>query len=156
MSSEQFTRLILDTFLPYRLSIVNNKIRHALSSTYSRQFDLSPIEWRVLAVLGQNEKMSADEICRFTETDKVAVSRAVSKLLGKKRISRKRSSFDRRRSILRLTEHGLSIYESIVPRVLQLEDRLVEGLSQRERREFCKLLGKIERQLSALKISPKF
>ncbi len=156
MSSGQFTSLILDAFLPYRLSIVNNKIRHALSSTYSKKFDLTPVEWRVLAVLGQKEEMSADEICRFTETDKVAISRAVSKLVRKKRISRKRSSSDRRRSILRLTKYGLSIYESIVPLVLQLEDNLVAGLSAGERRQFRELLGKIDRQVSSLKISPEF
>ena len=98
--------------------------------------------------------MSADEICRFMETDKVAVSRAVTKLVRKKRISRKLSSSDRRRSILRLTKGGLSIYKSIVPLVLQLEDSLVAGLSLRERRQFTELLGKIDGQVSSLKISP--
>ena len=154
MSSEQLASLILDTFLPYRLSIVNNKISDALSRTYSKQFDLTSMEWRVLAVLGQKEQMSADEICRFMETDKVAVSRAVTKLVRKKRISRKLSSSDRRRSILRLTKGGLSIYKSIVPLVLQLEDSLVAGLSLRERRQFTELLGKIDGQVSSLKISP--
>ena len=150
MSARLFNSLILNKFLPYRLSIVNNKISNALSRTYSKRFDLTPMEWRVLAVLGENEHMSADEVCRFTETDKVTVSRAVTKLLRKKRISRKRSNVDRRSLTLRLTKDGVSTYKAIVPLILQLEDSLVAGLSSYERRQFRELLDKIDLQARSL------
>ena len=156
MTSRQFNSLILDKFLPYRLSIVNNKISEVLSVTYAKQFDLTPMEWRVLAVLGQNESISADEICRFTEIDKVAVSRAVTKLVRKKIISRKRSTSDRRRSILRLTKGGVSIYKSIVPLVLEIEANLVDGLSVYERKQFRDLLAKIEYRVNSLRMFYKF
>ena len=45
--------LNLKEFLPYRLSIVTNRISASFARLYSEKFNLSIPEWRVMAVLGQ-------------------------------------------------------------------------------------------------------
>ena len=80
--------LNLKEFLPYRLSIVTNRISASFARLYSEKFNLSIPEWRVMAVLGQQPGLSADEVCSETEMDKVPVSRAVTKLLDKGLLNR--------------------------------------------------------------------
>ena len=147
--SEQAS-LDLNDFLPYRLSIVTNKVSRNLGEMYSSKFNLSIAEWRVMAVLGQEQDLSADEVCQNTEMDKVSVSRAVTKLLKKKQIVRKFSEQDRRRSMLRLSRSGRAIYDQIVPLVLDYEEELLGGLSTREILQFDRLLDKLTKQAGSL------
>ncbi len=152
MSKHCRPALNLDEFLPYRLSIVTNKISRNLGSLYSDRFNLSTAEWRVMAVLGQDRDLSADEVCTKTALDKVSVSRAVTKLLKKRCIERKFSRQDRRRSILRLSRSGYSIYGRIVPLARRYEARLLSGLSKREQAQLEQLLNKLNQQASRLSV----
>src|SRR5471030_719714 len=82
------TRLDLDRFMPYRLSVLTNRVSHAIARHYSQRFSLSIPEWRDMAVLGQTPGLSAREVAARTAMDKVQVSRAVASLLRAKRIAR--------------------------------------------------------------------
>src|SRR5690606_13681469 len=72
------TRLELERFLPYRLSILSNRMSQAIAREYQQRFDLSMTEWRVIAVLARldGEPVSAREVAAYTAMDKVAISRA--------------------------------------------------------------------------------
>ena len=135
--------LNLKDFLPYRLSIVTNRISASFARLYSEKFDLSIPEWRVMAVLGQQPGLSADEVCSETEMDKVPVSRAVSKLLDKGLLRREFSGRDRRRSILCLSEAGYGMYAQIVPLALSYEAELKAVLTPREQSQLETLLDKL-------------
>ncbi len=135
--------LNLKDFLPYRLSIVTNRISASFARLYSEKFNLSIPEWRVMAVLGQQPGLSADEVCSETEMDKVPVSRAVSKLLGKELLRREFSGRDRRRSILSLSEAGYGMYAQIVPLALAYEAELKAALSAEEQSQLETLLDKL-------------
>ena len=144
------TSLDLQAFLPYRLSIVTNKVSRNLATMYSEKFDLSIAEWRVMAVLGQSRDLSAEQVCELTETDKVTVSRAVTKLLNKQYIIRKFSNTDRRRSILRLSRSGYSVYAQVVPMAKKYEMDLSSCLSKQELSQLDGLLNKLKKQAMLL------
>ncbi len=76
------TPLELDSFLPYRISVLANTISTTLAGAYSQRFDLRIPEWRVLATLGGYPDSSAREVARRTAMDKVAVSRGCSLAAG--------------------------------------------------------------------------
>lgn len=135
--------LNLKEFLPYRLSIVTNRISASFARLYSEKFNLSIPEWRVMAVLGQQPGLSADEVCSETEMDKVPVSRAVTKLLDKGLLDRDFSGDDRRRSILHLSEAGYGMYAQIVPLALSYEEELKAVLTADEQSQLEKLLDKL-------------
>lgn len=124
--------LILEDFLPYRLSILSNTVSTRISQAYETQFGLSIPEWRVIAILGRFPGLSAVEVAERTLMDKVAVSRAVTKLVKSGRIDRKFADADRRRSILNLSEEGRRVHNEIAPLALQFERDLLEGLSEDE------------------------
>jgi DNA-binding MarR family transcriptional regulator len=124
--------LILENFLPYKLSILSNTVSSAIAKDYDKRFGLSIPEWRVIAVLGRFPGLSAVEVADRTMMDKVAVSRAVSKLLKNGRLDREFADADRRRSILNLSEEGRRVHDSVAPLALKFEADLLEGLSAEE------------------------
>ena len=126
-------RLQLDRFLPYRLSVLTNTVSTAIAGAYRQRFGLSIPEWRVMAVLALTPNLSAAEVAQRTAMDKVAVSRAVSSLLRARRLERRTSRGDRRRSVLRLSKAGERVYAQVVPFALAYERDLVRPLNARER-----------------------
>ena len=143
--SRQSPGLNLQEFLPYRLSIVSNRISASFARLYSKKFNLSVPEWRVMAVLGQQPGVCADEVCSVTEMDKVPVSRAVTRLLDKGLINREFSGHDRRRSVLSLSAAGYGMYAQIVPLALAFEAELKATLSSGEQTQLQVLLEKLEK-----------
>ena len=135
--------LQLERYLPYRLSTLSNRISGLISETYSSKFALSITEWRIMAVLGEYPGVSADEVSIKTQIEKSILSRAISKLLGRKLLEREFDAEDRRRSILTLTATGLSVYDEVVPVSYAYEDALLTCFSVAEREQFGELIDRL-------------
>lgn len=135
--------LVLRDYLPYRLSVLSNRVSSSISKLYQRHVDLSIPEWRVIAILGESGPLSAREVAEKTAMDKVAVSRAATRLFEVNYISRKTDSRDKRRQKLNLTALGKEIYATVVPVALGYEASLLENLSPAEKKHLDKLLRKL-------------
>ena len=129
----QHAYLELEHFLPYRLSVLSNRISQEIARLYAERFALNVTEWRLLAVLGRYPDLTATELAERTAMDKVAVSRAVASLVADGRLTRKVDGADRRRTKLRLSPRGYRIYDQVAPLALQYQQRLLESLSGAER-----------------------
>ena len=136
--------LRLAEFLPYRLSVLANTISNTLARNYADQFGVSIPQWRIMAVLGDDPGRSANELVERTRMDKVSVSRAVSRLTDAGRVLRRTDPADRRRSLLRLSASGRSIYEKIVPLARRYEKELLGQLAPRERRAQDSLIAHLD------------
>ena len=75
--------------------------------------------------------------------DKVAVSRAVTKLIKKGRIDREFADADRRRSILNLSEEGRRVHDEVAPLALQFERDLLAGLDDNERENLNGIMDRL-------------
>ncbi|HVT32917.1 MAG TPA: MarR family transcriptional regulator [Rhodanobacteraceae bacterium] len=137
--------LELERFLPYRLSILSNRVSQAIAREYTRRFELSMTEWRVMAVLARfnGEGMSAREVADRTAMDKVAVSRALARLTSAGRVSRSTHNGDKRRSVLRLTAKGWKIHDAVAPRARAHEREMLGKLNAEERRMLAQILDKL-------------
>lgn len=135
--------LLLADFLPYRLSVLSNRISRSIADGYEERFQLTLPEWRVMAVLGEEPDLSAGQVADRTAMDKVAVSRAVSRLLEAGRIERHFANEDRRRSVLALSEDGNKIYHEVIPIALGYEAKLLEKFSETEKSQLDSLLLKL-------------
>jgi DNA-binding MarR family transcriptional regulator len=135
--------LDLDRFLPYRLSVLSNRISQAIARLYQARFGFGITEWRVIAVLGRYPALSANTVAERTAMDKVAVSRAVAHLLERGLLTREMHGDDRRRSVLTLSEAGYQIYDEIVPLALGRERKLLATLDADERAQLERILDKL-------------
>jgi len=135
--------LILEDFLPYRLSITSHTVSTNIARVYEKRFGVSIPEWRVIAVLGRYPGLSAVEVADRTLMDKVAVSRAVTKLIKNGRIDREFADADRRRSILNLSEEGKKVHNEIAPLALEFEQQLVQNISEDDYETFNSILEQL-------------
>jgi len=124
--------LILEDFLPYRLAILSHTVSTSIARAYDQRFGLSIPEWRVIAIVGRFPGLSAVEVAKRTMLDKVAVSRAVTKLIKNGRIDREFADADRRRSILNLSDKGRKVHDEVAPLALKIEEDLLHGLNEEE------------------------
>lgn len=136
--------IYLAEFLPYRLSVLSNRISRAIADGYEEKFQLSLPEWRVMAVLGEESDLSAAQVAERTAMDKVAVSRAVNKLIDTGRLERHFSPEDKRRSVLTLSAIGRTIYQEVIPIALSYEEKILDKLTKEEKEALYGLLEKLE------------
>jgi len=135
--------LILEEFLPYRLAVLSHTVSTTIAKVYEKRFGLSIPEWRVIAILGRFPGLSAVEVADRTMMDKVAVSRAVTKLIKNGRVDRQFADADRRRSILNLSEEGRQVHNEIAPLALAFEADLLHGISAEDYEAFNIVLERL-------------
>src|SRR5216683_2435450 len=109
----------LDHFLPFRLSVLGNRVTRAVARVYAKRFQLSAPEWRTMAVLGRYGAMPAHGVIEHTAMDKVRV-------------------------ILDLTPAGRGVYTQIVPLALAVESELITDLTPDERKVLEGVMRKLE------------
>lgn len=150
MSDKKPTILTLEEFLPYRLSVSSNTVSSFFTDIYQDKFALTITQWRIMAVLGEYPSSSAEEVSQKTQIEKSILSRAISKLLQRNLIQRSFSTKDKRRSILNLTDTGLTVYSEIVPLSYEYERQLLDCFSADERQQFSALLEKLYRHTEVI------
>lgn len=142
--------LMLERFLPYRLSVLSNTVSKAIAKLYADRFGITIPEWRVMAVLGRFGPMSAADICKATAMDKVQVSRALQRLSDSRLVTRRTDRADRRRALVAMTPKGRETYDEIVPLALSREEILLQGLNTDEQVQLDHLLQKLATRAEAL------
>lgn len=135
--------LRLEYFLPYRLAVLSTTVSATVARAYDKRFGVSIPEWRVIAVLGRFPGLSAVEVAERTMMDKVAVSRAVTKLIKNGHIDREFADTDKRRSILNLSEDGKLLHDEIAELALQFERDLLLGFSEDELESLNSLMERL-------------
>ncbi|QOW24858.1 MarR family winged helix-turn-helix transcriptional regulator [Lysobacter sp. H23M47] len=137
-------QLELERFLPYRLSVLSNRLSAAIARLYAERFSLGMTEWRVMAVLGRYPDLSASEVTGRTAMDKVAVSRAVARLIEAGWLERSLHAEDRRRSVLRLSAAGHAVYDEVAPMALEFEQRLFGDIDPAQLTRLFDLLDRLD------------
>lgn len=135
--------LILDGFLPYRLSVLSNAVSGKIAKIYEQEFELSIWQWRIIAVLGERGGLTSTEVAQRTLMDKPTVSRAAASLIERGILERQIDKDDRRRAPMRLTDEGHAIYAAVIPRALESERELLNALSPDEAATLHKLLSRL-------------
>jgi len=143
-------RLELDGFIPYRLSVMQQEVSRAISAVYADKYGLMRYDWRVMAALGDDQPLSANQVCERTNMDKVQVSRAIARLKENGLVDQDQDVADRRRSRLRLTRRGQAMYRDIVPAARAREAELLAVLSVVELQQLERLVEKLYRRAREL------
>lgn len=143
-------RLRLDRFLPYRLSVASNAVSDRIAQSYRKRFGLKVPEWRLIAILAEEERLTPQALGQYTRMDKITVSRAAAALADRGLIAASRNPGDGRSHFLALTEDGQQLYAEIVPLALELERQLLATLGREERVLLEGLLRRLEEAADAL------
>ena len=136
--------LILDNFLPYRLSFTTNLVSERIATAYQTLFGVSIPEWRVIAHTAEHDGITQLEIGQRSRMDKVTVSRAAIALTKRGLLERKPNPSDKRSHRLVLTVAGRELYSKIVPKALELERDIFATFPEDELEAFQATLRTID------------
>lgn len=138
------TKLRLDRFLPYRLSIASNRVSDLIARSYRTRFGLKIAEWRLVAVLAEDGALSQQALTSRTRMDKVTVSRAAIALAERGLIERQSNPSDQRSHMLGLSGEGRKLYDEVAPLALATEATLFAGFSESEVAQLRRMLERLE------------
>lgn len=133
----------LDDFIPYKLSVVANRVSQSIGRLFETQFNLQMPEWRILIALYAYGTLSFVEVVERTSMDKARVSRAQRRLVDLKMITLQNDPKDGRRIFLSITRHGAKMCKSILPEAARTQAWFLEGLSDAEQLQLDIILNKL-------------
>lgn len=142
--------LKLERFLPYRLVVAATLTSRALARIYGRHFGIGIPEWRVIAMLGQFDRLTARDVGELSHMHKTKVSRAVSELTERGLIERTPNRDDRREAFLSLSSPGRRIYDQVAPMALTFEKRLMDDIPAAEMQAFERVLSTLTERARVL------
>jgi len=142
-------RLDLATFVPYRISILATLIRRALGEIYRDDPGLTEPEWKVLTTLAHKGPLPSGDIGLHMTLDRMAISRALSRLIELKLVGRAPFEHDQRMSEVNLTPHGSRTFDKLARQAAAIEDAILAPLDRAEVTEFLRLIDKIETNFRA-------
>ncbi|AXI83880.1 winged helix-turn-helix transcriptional regulator [Xylella taiwanensis] len=136
----------LEQFLPFRISVLSKHINNNIARIYENRYSMAATEWRVITILALYPGSSASKVSEHSAMDKVAVSRAVARLLKQRFIQRETHGDDRRRSMLTLSPTGHQVYETVAPLINKMENQLMSVLSENERQLLDHLIDRLTKE----------
>ena len=151
----QRAELRVDNFLPITIRDLVEGMAANMSRRITGPFRLTVTEWRILMHLAEHEALTASNIVEHSAMEKSKVSRALRNLEQLGLVERSVAESDQRVKLLRMTELGLKRYRALVPRVLDWEKELIEGLEVSEYRDLLYLLDKLGRHLKGMQELPE-
>ncbi|MBN8558474.1 MAG: helix-turn-helix domain-containing protein, partial [Burkholderiales bacterium] len=107
------------------------------------EFGISRRQWRLLALLAEQPDMQPSALALRSGLDRARTSRALSGLVQKKLVQRIPRPGNRREVTLRLTEQGSALQARLLPRVADINGRLLSVLSPAERAQLADMLARL-------------
>jgi DNA-binding MarR family transcriptional regulator len=136
-------RLVLDDFLPYRLSVASGAVSGLISRAYRDRFSLSVPQWRVMSALAEDGGLTETELVGRTMMDALSVAQAVQGLAHRGMVLRADAA-------LSLNTAGQRLYAEIAPLAQAYEAAILAGLAPEEVKLLRRLLRRIEGAATAL------
>lgn len=135
--------LDLDTFLPFELAVIANRVSRMVGKIFEEKYGLQIPEWRILVTLDRHGPLAPNDIASSTSMDKARVSRAQKRLADLKLVTIVDDPDDGRRKVLRLNPKGHEMCQDIVPEAIAREKWLMESLNAAEQVALHSILGKL-------------
>ncbi len=141
---------ILDDFFPYQVRIFYSEVSQCVRKVYGQRYGLSVSEWRVLAVMGSSDALTASDVCQLSSIDKVEACRAIQRLQSRHFIDGKSDHRDRRRRILQLTVTGQAVFQDLAGKVKELEKQLLNNLDIEDQNKLRHLMLQVRLNAQAI------
>jgi DNA-binding MarR family transcriptional regulator len=132
----------LRLYLPYLLNRTGSAVADAFADALA-EASLTVPAWRVLAVLLRDDLLRIGELAELTSIEFSTLSRLVGTLERRGFVVRKGAKDDARVVNVALTARGRAIANRLLPAAVELERRLVEGMSAAEVSDLRRLLGQL-------------
>jgi DNA-binding MarR family transcriptional regulator len=129
--------------LSYRVHKLANALSRGAALRYRQDFDVSLMEWRTIALLGDFAPLALKDIARQSGLDKGLASRVVSGLVARGLIHRAPGQEDARELALSLTADGQAVFRGLMSGATERDDALRAVLTEDELDLLDSILAKL-------------
>lgn len=130
----------LGEFLPYRFSVLAQRMSRDFEDRYRDRFGIRVAEWRIVAHLSQTGASSMRELERRVDLHKSRVSRAARRLEDAGYVSRTSDPADGRLVELSLTAKGKDMMSELTPLANLYQEELLSRIGNC-RKDFNRAVG---------------
>jgi DNA-binding MarR family transcriptional regulator len=103
--------------------------------------DLTSPQFAVLNVLHQNPKIDQRSLGELVGMDRSTIAEITQRLVSRRLVKKVKDAADARRNLLELSSAGTDSLRRSLPAASEVSRELVEALSERDRREFLRILN---------------
>jgi DNA-binding MarR family transcriptional regulator len=107
------------------------------------QEDLTPMQFAVLAMLGETGPCSQNSLGRLTAMDAATIKGVVARLGERKLVRKLASRADRRKLLIEITAEGRQVLARAIPRAVEITAMTLQPLSREEQAIFLGLLARL-------------
>ena len=141
--SEAGAHIELGNHVPALCLMLGGKLGLHAKRHSARRLGLDLCEWRILQVLGAEERATIFHIADCIAMDRGGTSRAVGRLESNGYVARESDPADRRKSYVVLTGKGRELHGCIVAFAIAREERLLSDFSPEDRTRLRKMLNRL-------------
>ena len=119
-----------------------------------RAFDLTPPQFVTLTVLATYGPLDKATISGVAAFDRTTIAVVIKNLQDRGFVVTRASKADRRAKLNEITARGLSVRNAVQDHARRAQQRMLAPLSERERAELLRLLGKMANENNLLSRAP--
>ncbi len=134
-----------ESYAPYYLSILNNRLSWGASQLYLKLFDLGLNEWRILSALRNEPGIQALRISEMIALNKSVVSRSTRRLEDMKLVQ---ARLEQGKRLLWLLPRGAELHDEIIAIAYRRQEALLDGLDREEQATLYALLERMRLNLT--------
>ena len=142
--------LDLEGYIPFLISAIGNKWSRSSSGLYLREFGVGVTEWRIIAMLAIEPRITAYRVCQVIGLDKAAASRALKALEQRDLVRSWQEDPHNHRKLVELTAAGWDMHDRIIVVARRREALMLSDLSHDEVVTLAALLGRVHRRIPDL------
>ncbi len=129
--------------ISFRIHAVANLLSRGAALRYRREFGVSLMEWRSIALLGAHQPLSLNELARHAGLAKSQMSRVVAGLTERGLVLRGLDAADARGVRLSLTRAGLTLYEGLIAAANERNQAFASVLTRTEQAQLDAMLTRL-------------
>lgn len=141
---------LLDDLLLYRLGRLVATAGTMVIRLCEGRHGITRREWRVIALLAQEDELLSSELAGRIRLDRARTSRAITSLVAKQLVRRQSGTADRRQARLSLTPSGRALHAALMPEVQGINREILSVLEPAEVRQLDDALARLQERSARL------
>ena len=133
-----------------RLIKLHNLLYRPFMAKFAEKYQLSITDWRLILNLAEMGEAAGHELCQATGMHPMNVSRSIASLRNQGRVVEARDPANRRRKIIKLTDEGWELYDTLAPHLKRFAEFMFSTMTHLETEIFGKIIDEMISRLEAL------
>ncbi|VVN97916.1 MarR family winged helix-turn-helix transcriptional regulator [Pseudomonas fluorescens] len=128
-----------------------SRLRRTVFDDFMQPLGVTRSQWWVLAYVSRHDGMTQSDLANMLEIGKAALGCLIDRLESSGFVERRPDATDRRIKRIYLSDQGQETVQKMSAQSHEMSERILEGMSMKERRQLAEQLDKVKQNLRRIK-----